>query len=91
MDESRLMRGFELFQKGCVQPIADRFYRVNGYVVDTVERTCTCPDWRYRGGLCKHLYAALFYEKNSEVQVGLELAKLRKAPVAETVYQENVV
>jgi hypothetical protein len=29
------------------------------YTVDPVKRTCNCDDWWYRGGLCKHLRAAL--------------------------------
>jgi hypothetical protein len=27
------------------------------YVVDLKERTCTCPHYRYRGVVCKHIHA----------------------------------
>ena len=32
---------------------------VSVYTVDLERRTCNCPDHRYRGGLCKHLLAAM--------------------------------
>jgi hypothetical protein len=28
------------------------------YTVDTLERTCSCPHYRYTGTFCKHLRAA---------------------------------
>ena len=34
------------------------------YVVDTVKKTCTCPDFETaRGGLCKHRFAIMLMEE----------------------------
>jgi len=46
-----------------------------GYVVDTVEESCTCPDWMEFGGhgrshRCKHLWAALYLRGETELPDG---------------------
>lgn len=63
----RAERGWSLFREGAVkaraeQPTRFRVASQSGggqYRVDTLRRTCTCPDHRYRGTFCKHLWAAL--------------------------------
>lgn len=63
----RAERGWTLFQEGAVQPgpgDSVRFLVASQrggarYRVDTLARTCTCADHRYRRTFCKHLWAAL--------------------------------
>lgn len=42
------------------------------YVVDLGEGTCTCPDYRYRGGRCKHLRRVEFATGKRPIPVGVD-------------------
>jgi hypothetical protein len=69
----RAQRGLALAKakRDAIKPIAGSKFLVpgatfsGGYVVDTQEETCTCPDFLERGGhgrlhRCKHIWAALY-------------------------------
>ena len=73
---SRRKRGLALAlsKSGSFRHIAgDKFFvpsqadSSSGYVVDTVEGSCTCPDWETRGGLCKHLWAVRHHRQERGV------------------------
>lgn len=96
LTNNRLEAGFELFRQGKVRKIGNGLFIVEGsrqYTVDTIEKTCTCPDWQHRGGLCKHLYAALFAEGKispDELASPLPVVHPLLLPVKQTTYEENV-
>ncbi len=57
-----------------------------GYVVDTVEGSCTCPDWIECGGhgrthRCKHLWAALIIRREIELPDGNVLVTQQKVQI----------
>lgn len=102
LTNNRLQAGLKILREGKIQRILNGIYRVQGshgiYTVDTIEQTCTCPDWRYRGGLCKHLYACLIFE--GKITVNIEeipewvretLQECREAPIARPTYEEPVI
>ena len=67
--DSRELRGKEIADKGNVKKVKDNSFRVksqsgNGsYEVKSTLNgmTCTCPDFVYRGGKCKHIAATRYY------------------------------
>ncbi len=74
----RYLRGIELYRLGAVRYESPGVFHVSsgtklgeGYTVDLVDRTCTCPDFtsnrapRVHGHrLCKHLVAAMLFTRN---------------------------
>lgn len=41
-----------------VEPAPDGAFDVKGYTVELSEGTCTCDDFQYRSGYCKHIFGA---------------------------------
>jgi hypothetical protein len=67
---SRADRAAALVANGEITCVDTALYRCHGYTVDTAEHTCECADWRSdrapvvgRGKVCKHLLAALTFER----------------------------
>ncbi len=68
-NDPRELRGKEIADKGNVKKVNDNSFRVksqsgNGsYEVKSTKdgMTCTCPDFVYRGGKCKHIQATRYY------------------------------
>ena len=66
---TRKERGREIAKRGGIRKIGTRFVvpsqtpnaAVPTYLVDLVERTCTCPDYELRRQACKHQEAVLFW------------------------------
>jgi ribonuclease HI len=57
-----LRRGQPAFDAGRLEAVGPGRVIAHGsadYTLDLHRRTCTCPAFQYRGGLCKHLRAAL--------------------------------
>jgi ribonuclease HI len=57
-----LRRGMPVFDADRLEGAGPQRFIAHGttdYTVDLRRRTCTCPAFQYRGGLCKHLRAAL--------------------------------
>jgi hypothetical protein len=82
--DPRLQRGAALVRAkaSAIKLIAGSKYLVpsashsGGYVVDAVERSCTCPDWADHGGPgrlhnCKHVYAVLIVSREIETPDGV--------------------
>ena len=65
LTDFRLQRGLELAQRSAkrIKKVVDGIYVVPSathtgtYVVNTTDRSCTCPDWETRGVRCKHQIA----------------------------------
>ena len=66
---SREIRGKEIVENGNVKKINDHSFKVKSqsgkgaYEVKATPNgmTCTCPDFVYRGGKCKHIQATRYY------------------------------
>ena len=67
--DSREIKGKEIAEKGNVEKVNDQAFKVKSqsekgaYEVKATPNgmTCTCPDFVYRGGRCKHIAATRFY------------------------------
>ncbi|MGV8127638.1 MAG: transposase [Methanothrix sp.] len=69
MRDTRKERGKEIAENGNVKKVNDHSFKVKSqsgkgaYEVKATPNgmTCTCPDFVYRGGKCKHIAATRFY------------------------------
>ena len=67
--KSRELRGKEIAENGNVKKVNDHSFKVKSqsgkgaYEVKSTQTgmTCTCPDFVYRGGKCKHIAATRYY------------------------------
>ena len=57
------------------------------YVVDLKEKTCTCPDFRYRGRKCKHIKAV--EEKLEEERGEMEIVVVPKGVLGYKILDGN--
>lgn len=66
---TREERGKEMADKGNVKKINDNSFKVKSQTGSKIYEvkatpsgiTCTCPDFVYRGGKCKHIQATRYY------------------------------
>ena len=61
---SRQAKGRDLADNFAVQAIEGGGYRINQYVVDADVSECSCRDFEFRGGQCKHILAVGYAEES---------------------------
>lgn len=57
---SREEAGQEIFNKGLVK-LENNIFSITGKPYVVTSDSCSCPDFRIRSGICKHIYAIRLY------------------------------
>ena len=69
-ESNRVEKGFSIYKAELIEKLNDRVYLVKGkYEVEDLTTktdinpymTCSCPDHRYRGVDCSHIFAVQFF------------------------------
>ena len=83
--DSREVKGKEIAENGNVKKVTDHSFKVKSqsgkgaYEVKATPNgmTCTCPDFVYRGGKCKHIQATRYYlEIEKDTPTGIVTEKV---------------
>jgi len=66
MNLTREAKGRDLADSGAVRA-TDAGYTVGSYSVDSDVSSCSCADYQYRNGTCKHMFAVGFAAETDQV------------------------